>query len=402
MKNNKKSLLAFYLTVIFILLVTWIGTLTGNSRFLFIKWSPECRWIAIMVLMVLFLALIGWVINGRFRGVLIDSRNKMSLSRFQVTMWTIVIMSAFVTMGLARARKGGIEKLTPDNIKGYKKLVKPVKLDCIDKNPDNDEKIIENCTNPQALDIYFPEELLLAMGISLASFAGASLIKSNKRTYEISKKEDIKTLIEEKDKELTKAKNALEEAKQKIKPVPPEWEQKVENAEAKLEEAQKKGDTAIIEKANVEYIKAKADLDNTRADNEKCKEEISKGSEGVKKLTAELAELRAREQSRKDREGILHKNNEPKDASWDDIFRGEEVINFQTVDMAKVQMFFITITIIFTYAVSLFHLFQGTNILNNPFGILLPGLSSNVIALLGISHGGYLAVKAPSNTKTVK
>jgi hypothetical protein len=66
----------------------------------------QFRWILIAVLMFFFMGVLGRQIRGRMVGVFIDERNKISLSRFQLTIWTILIMSAFLTIGLARSRSG--------------------------------------------------------------------------------------------------------------------------------------------------------------------------------------------------------------------------------------------------------------------------------------------------------
>jgi len=53
-------------------------------------------WIILMALLAVTLVLIGHGITGRFEGFLIDSRNKMSLSRLQLILWTIVVLPAFL------------------------------------------------------------------------------------------------------------------------------------------------------------------------------------------------------------------------------------------------------------------------------------------------------------------
>jgi DNA polymerase family B len=42
------------------------------------------------------------VSNGRWAGILIDERKVMTLSRFQIIMWTVIILSAYFTMVNAR------------------------------------------------------------------------------------------------------------------------------------------------------------------------------------------------------------------------------------------------------------------------------------------------------------
>lgn len=64
------------------------------------------HWVAIAALMVGFIVIIGKCINGRATGILIDERNVMSLSRFQITIWTVIIVSAYFTIASARIYSG--------------------------------------------------------------------------------------------------------------------------------------------------------------------------------------------------------------------------------------------------------------------------------------------------------
>lgn len=78
--------------------------------------------------------------KGRIGGILISERNLMSLSRFQIVAWTLLICSAFITVALAR----------------------------VFANMDN------------ALAIQLPIELWQLMGISGASSVGAALVIQQK------------------------------------------------------------------------------------------------------------------------------------------------------------------------------------------------------------------------------
>lgn len=58
--------------------------------------SVKALWIGFMVLMLITIVLIGQGITGLMKGFLIDSRNKMSLSRLQLILWTILVLPAFL------------------------------------------------------------------------------------------------------------------------------------------------------------------------------------------------------------------------------------------------------------------------------------------------------------------
>jgi hypothetical protein len=51
----------------------------------------------LMGLMIVELAMIGWLINGRPAGAFIDNRNRLSLSKLQAAGWTVVVLAGFAT-----------------------------------------------------------------------------------------------------------------------------------------------------------------------------------------------------------------------------------------------------------------------------------------------------------------
>jgi hypothetical protein len=60
-------------------------------------------------------------------------------------------------------------------------------------------------------------------------------------------------------------------------------------------------------------------------------------------------------------------------------------------------MFFFTVILVITYALALARAFQGSP----PLPSQLPGLEGSMLALLGISHAGYLVNKAvPHSTES--
>jgi len=97
-------------------------------------------------------------------------------------------------------------------------------------------------------------------------------------------------------------------------------------------------------------------------------------------------------------QGILYKNPQPSDASFADMFEGAEVGNAAQLDLAKVQMFFITLIVAIGYVCSLVAIMGQGNMYEASFSF--PTLSAGMVALLGISNGGYLGNKAVDHTKT--
>ncbi len=111
-----------------------IGLLFPSSLHLF-------TWIAIFLLLLLSSLTIGHGTTNKWNGLLIDERNKISLSRFQMMLWILIILSAFLTAALINVR------------------INPL--------------------NALAIDV--PIELLALIGISTTSLVGAPLALSTKR-----------------------------------------------------------------------------------------------------------------------------------------------------------------------------------------------------------------------------
>ena len=82
-----------------LVLITWIGLNVTPG-------DGAKTWIQILVLMVLFSVIVGRAITGRWRGILIDRRNKMSLSRLQLLVWTLIVLSAIVAAVLTNVTLG--------------------------------------------------------------------------------------------------------------------------------------------------------------------------------------------------------------------------------------------------------------------------------------------------------
>lgn len=222
-----------------------------------VKWQPGERftaWISYLALLLIFIAIAGRGITGVWSGLLIDKFNRMSLARFQLTLWTVLILGTILAIALGNIL-GGSE---------------------------------------HPLNIKIPEQIWLVLGISTTSLVGSPLLQA-----------------------------------------------------PKAEQA-----------PNISQLEM-------------------------------LANQVPNAPTLPDYNGLLIAKGTPRDASWTDLFTGDEIGNFSYLDLAKVQMFFFTLVLVAAYAVAIGHLLYGHSQLTS-----LPEFDSSMTALLAISHAGYLTSKA--------
>lgn len=402
-KNKWEIIEAGVIVLLFVIVILVVGAALVTSVL------PVGRWLAIAVTAVAFLIALGKGLSGRLDGILIDSRYKMSLSRFQMTMWTVLVFSAYLTIALPRSLPGGlpdiqtaeqvdacikyledqdseeakdkaaeIKILKEQDLKELKQKAADLKaLEDQDskeaeeiraetkalKDQYSDEtkkKAQEQCTPGQPLNITFPPELVAALGISTASLAGSSLIKSVKGRSPVKSER-----VTEAEKAKQKADKELQAAVKKLKAAP----QAVANAKKTGDEAKARG--------------AEIDRDTALTEWKAAKEASETANENLKEIKKAQSEGSS-----------LAKNEKVEQATWGDMFRSEVVGKEKAVDLAKVQMFFFTIVVVFAYATAIYGLLAKEAALTNPLGVDFPTFSSSLNALLGLSHAGYLTVKA--------
>jgi K+-sensing histidine kinase KdpD len=81
-------------------------------------------------------------------------------------------------------------------------------------------------------------------------------------------------------------------------------------------------------------------------------------------------------------------------ASFRDVFEGDTPQSATYLDLGKIQMFYITIALVLGYGIAVgavFSSFDGSADITS-----LPSIDEGFVALLGISHAGYLTTKAAS------
>ena len=133
------------------MLVT-INAIDGHSG-IYGSYFPLAPYLGNIAFLVLLLAGIGRATNGYYLGVIIDNRNRVSLSKLQAVMWTVLVFAAFATVVAMRLH-------TPD------------------------------IGNAMAIDI--PSNLLAAMGISATSLVATPAILTMKTASPTSANADIR------------------------------------------------------------------------------------------------------------------------------------------------------------------------------------------------------------------
>jgi hypothetical protein len=112
-----------------------------------------------------------------------------------------------------------------------------------------------------------------------------------------------------------------------------------------------------------------------------------KTNKGQDETAAEIEENRA---------GTVYANKTICDAQFTDIFEGDELGNMAFIDLSKVQMFLFTVVAIIAYMFQIYATIRHTH---PAFITSLPVLSEGLIAILLISHAGYLTNKSIDHTK---
>lgn len=261
-----------------------------------LKWTALQAWPIVAACMIGFILLLGVTVSQRPLGVLINEQNLMSLSRLQTILWTLIIVSAYFVIAVARVR-------------------------------------IRPSVDP--LDIKIDSQVLALLGISAASLVGNPLI------------------------------NAVKKAK--------------------------KPDGSAASATAKEMLSTNNTPDSLKTTPPPA------GNVGVAGAAPANPQQEMQEAITENAQGILYKNPSIKDASFSDIFEGDEIGNTAHVDLAKVQMFFFTLIVALAYIAALYKIMHKDGISASEFNF--PNLSEGMVGLLGISNASYLTNQSVDHTK---
>ena len=370
--------------------VNVLGVITGSilfagwflPRILNIRWC----WGIAMVLIIFLLAAVGCFVHRRFSGVLINEYNCMSLSRLQVVLWSVLILAAITVVLLARVpvgtgdqeslalainpmanctaeeitgvngadeaagadeANGGDEAVSADDAAGADKAASTNKTAMADganevAGAEETEGADEATGLPNPFCVQIDWRLLALMGISVTTAVGAVLgnIKKTERKPSPKAKRNFVAKLNLRRKLKNNEDTDFDKELERLTPAGPAISDDVRN---KIEHEIR--------------LKADAQGDNTK-----------------------------------------YKNKIPEEARFSDIFHGDEIGDFDTLNITKVQNFFFTVVAVAIYAALLYTALPEYDA---PV-FIFPGIPEVLLAIIAISHAGYLGDKFLPHTNENK
>jgi hypothetical protein len=356
-------------------------------------------WLVVLLLFTLFTTVVGKGITGLWRGVFIDPRNQISLSRMQTALWTVLVLSSWITAVLSNYAVGKVaapgpkpspvvplaERPAAAHLNGIDLKVDPIAaapgdlVSLYGNNFGDDHTAGKSITfdgSPAPLD---------------ATFNGhkgqAELRWTNQRIdFRIPDKapngsdwamnQQVDIGVSGLNSKVVKAPLAV------ISPALP-------SVSSALDVAIPVELWVALGISLVSLVGSPLILNSKRSglpDPVQRDETINQlGREKIKEPENNVPP-----------DGLLITKRWPQDAQFSDLFRGEETGNGAHLDLAKVQMFFFTLALVLAYAVAVGALFLDSQ--DTLLGSL-PALSAGFVTLLGISHAGYLTSKALPHSK---
>ena len=295
-----------------VLLLIMIVIVYAFSRFV----PPLYIWLILLTLFIALTLVISHAYTQRWLGILIDERNKYSLSRLQMAMWTIIILSAFTAAVLANVQ---LQLLV--SISG---VVDPPQVWYFPVGSRVADALI-------TVGLYDPRTGTISPEVDISQLNLAETLHDGQQIY-VPRIGDLSA--------------------QAVAPLTPEEEVLASQPTTPLS-VQIPSEVWIL-----------------------------LGISTTSLVASPLIKGQKKEQ--------IQANATSAEAQLSDFFRGEEGGNFLKLDLAKVQLFYFTVIVIGAYAVALASIFTRTqNAITS-----LPALDGGVVALLGVSHAGYLTNKA--------
>jgi hypothetical protein len=402
------GLLLIVLVIALLFLVQWPAD--GRPSLLWMWWG-------LIALLVLFLLLLGKLITGVLFGILIDERRRMSLSRLQLVIWNVIVLSAFGAAAIWNVH-------TPADTDALKIDVPPqlwiligiaatsavasplVRGSKTGTEPEPGEAAQTLATlatrrgtksEPDPTRLAAQTQTTLAQTAAtqtaLAETAANHVVLSRAASDQVSA---ARATAAQAAAELAKAEQAqadLAKAAQEAAATAASTHAPADLAKAVQAETDHRAAVAQAAAAKVASTQATADLDEA----EKADVAQTKAAQSAAAQAAAAQKAGAPVTKQVSRDGLVVTMTHPDLASFRDMFEGEETGNSTEVDIGKVQMFYFTIIVVLAYAMAIGNSFY--TLAPNARVSGLPVLAEGIIALLGISHASYVAYKAAPHSK---
>jgi hypothetical protein len=276
--------------------------------------NPIEIWVALLIVLIAMTLFLSRAYSHRWLGVLIDDRRKYSLSRLQMVLWTVIILSSFVTAVLSNVQ---LTLLIYINQTGKPGQVIYTEVGSLVQDALLQAGILqETATSVQAID-----------GVDLSNLQLAAPLH----------------------------------------------------------------DGEVIHVPLTGEVVAEASPTSTTSEQPLTPISVAIPSEVWLLLGISTTSLVASPLIKGQKKDKIQSNDDSADATLSDLFKGEEGSNYTTLDLAKVQMFYFTLIVVGAYMIAVTSLFlkNSQNAITS-----LPTLDSGVVAMLGVSHAGYLSNKA--------
>jgi hypothetical protein len=281
--------------------------------------KPFSIWIGLLTLFLITSLIVSRAFTRRWLGILIDDRNKYSLSRFQMLLWTMMILSAFLAAVLANIQ-----------------LQLLITINVVDEPP---PMVVSERSGTLVGDA------LLHVGILQSDPETGILFPSPDLDVDLSQINLAEPL-----------------------------------SDGQIIEVPRRGQT-LSTTANSQ------ENDNTGSNSPLS---VQIPTEVWLLLGISTTSLVAAPLIKDQKSDAIVKNQSASEAKLADLFRGEESGNVNLLDLGKVQLIYVTLIVIGGYAIAVAYVFLRTQ----SFVASLPALDGGVVAMLGVSHAGYLSNKA--------
>jgi uncharacterized membrane protein YvlD (DUF360 family) len=275
---------------------------------------PILIWLVLLALLTALLLVISHAYTHRWLGLLIDERNKYSLSRLQMALWTMIVLSAFITAVLANLQLVQLVTVT-GAVNPPQVVFAPVGTLVVD--------VLAQ------VGVYDPDDSTISPDVDVSQLDLASTVHDGEVIYVPLKDEVSPQAVAQSDEESTG---------QITTPISVQIPSEVW---------------------------------------------LLLGISTTSLVASPLIKNRTPDQ--------IVKNQSATEAKLSDLFRGEQTGDITQLDLGKVQMFFFTVIVVGAYAIALASMFITREL---SAITSLPALDSGVIAMLGVSHAGYLTNKA--------